>query len=218
VDLEKDLVEGLAPGAAVALSLSPRLELAALDADAVRVDPVRVVELDAVLPVKPGAEAAVARAAQALAGASRPRRAGAREAPAALAGRLVTPSGEVAWRLDREAGRLLVAAGAPGRLEALEARLAGEGEGFRPPTPAAEEALRGGLGGLAVDVQRLVASVRSLPDEAFGTGPSGFVVRSVVGRIVEPAARLSAMSAEADLAPGALVVAVEVEAREGARR
>jgi hypothetical protein len=60
--------------------------------------------------------------------------------------------------------------------------------------------------------------VRSLPDEAFGTGPSGFVVRSVVDRFVDPAARLAAISIRADLADAALVVSVEVEAKAAEAR
>ena len=71
------------------------------------------------------------------------------------------------------------------------------------------------MGGGVLDVQRLVASVRALPDDAFGTGPSGFVVRSVVDRFLEPAARLAAVSGSAQLAADALVVTVDVEAREG---
>jgi hypothetical protein len=64
-------------------------------------------------------------------------------------------------------------------------------------------------------VGKLVAAVRALPDEAFGTGPSGFVMRSLVERVVEPAARLAAISLHADLADGALVLGLEVEAGRG---
>ncbi len=51
-----------------------------------------------------------------------------------------------------------------------------------------------------------------MPEEAFGSGPSGFVMRSLVDRFLEPASRLSALSVRAELAEGALVVALEVEA------
>ncbi len=64
---------------------------------------------------------------------------------------------------------------------------------------------------------RVVAAVRDKPEEAFGSGPSGFVMRSLVDRFLEPASRVPAVSLRADLAPGALVLAVEVEAAEGAR-
>ena len=225
VDLQRDLFDVLAPGAALALSLSPRLALGDLDEATARADPLRVVELEAVLPLKPGATAAAERLAAALqppapAHASRPRRPSpsspaAARSPRANDGRIATPSGEIAWRLEPDLGRLLLAGGAPGRLEALEARLAGGGAAFAPPTAEAREALSGPLGGGVLDVQRLVASVRALPDDAFGTGPSGFVVRSVVDRFLEPAARLAAVSGSAQLAADALVVTVDVEAREG---
>jgi hypothetical protein len=218
VEVEKDLLAAVAPGAAMSLSLSPRAELPAVDPGVLRADPARLVELEAVVPLRRGGEDAAARAAHALVSPPAARaRGAARDAPDT--GRLATPSGEVAWKVDRENLRLLGALGAPGRLEALERRLSGDGDGFRPPTRLAEDALAGGLGGAALDVQRLVASVRALPDAAFGGGPSGFVMRSVVGRFTDPASRLSAVTAEAELAPGALVVAIEVEAREeGARR
>jgi hypothetical protein len=61
----------------------------------------------------------------------------------------------------------------------------------------------------------VVAAVREMPEEAFGTGPSGFVMRSLVDRFLDPAARLSALSLRADLAQGALVLALEVEAGGG---
>jgi hypothetical protein len=51
-----------------------------------------------------------------------------------------------------------------------------------------------------------------MPEEAFGTGPSGFVMRSLVDRFLDPASRLSALSLRADLAQGALVLGLEVEA------
>ncbi|HEY6001635.1 MAG TPA: hypothetical protein VIV57_02095, partial [Anaeromyxobacter sp.] len=90
-----------------------------------------------------------------------------------------------------------------------------EGGGWRAPTDAAAAALSGGLGGAVLDPARLVAAVRAMPEEAFGTGPSGFVMRSLVDRLVEPASRLAAVSFRADLAEGALLLALEVEARRG---
>jgi hypothetical protein len=126
--------------------------------------------------------------------------------------RIRTPSGEIAWRLDLAAGRLVAAGGRPGRLEALLARLDGDAAGWKPATPAAKAALEGGLGGVALDAPRLVAAVRALPDEAFGGGPSGFVMRSLVERAIEPAARLAAVSLRAELVPGALRLDLEVEA------
>ncbi len=112
------------------------------------------------------------------------------------------------------ARRLIVAAGGrPGRIDALLGRLAGDAPGWKAATPTAEAALAGGLGGVALDAPRLVAAIRALPDEAFGGGPSGFVVRSLVERVIEPAARLTAISLRAELTEGALLFSVDVEAR-----
>jgi hypothetical protein len=214
VDLERDLFSVLAPGGAVALSLPARLSLGGLTAEAARSDPLRAVEFEAVLPLRPGPAAAAAGARLAKA-AGAPRRP--RSGDDGVV-RIKTPSGEIAWRLDAAAGRLVAAGGRPGRLDALLARLAGDGPGWTPATPAAKAALEGGLGGVALDAPRLVAAVRALPDEAFGSGPSGFVMRSIVERTIEPAARLAALSLRAELAPGVLRLDLEVEAAAGEER
>jgi hypothetical protein len=228
IDLQRDLFDALAPGAAGAVALFPGLDLTALSEDAVRADPLLVARFEAVLPLKDSALALAA--SERLAPAPRPRRAphGRAAAPAPApahdpAGgggrrtfRVATPTGELAWTVDAEARRVVAAGGPPGALDALLARLEGAGPGFEPPTKDAAAALAGGLGGVVVDARKLVASVRALPDEAFGSGPSGFVVRSVVGRFLEPAARLSAVSLRAELADGALVLALDAEAATGA--
>ncbi len=211
VDLERDVFGVLAPGGAVAVSLAPGLDLSDLTAAAARADPLRAVQFEAVLPVKDPA-AAEAVSARLAAGAQRGRRAPA--APPDGVHRVRTASGEIAWRVDAGARRIVAAGGAPGRLAALEARLAG-GDGFRAPTKASQGALAGGLGGAVLVPPRVVAAVRAMPEEAFGTGPSGFVMRSLVDRFLEPASRVSALSLRADLAEGALVLALEVEAAPG---
>ncbi len=61
----------------------------------------------------------------------------------------------------------------------------------------------------------LVAGVRALPEESFGSGPTGFVIRSVVERFLEPAERVRAVSLRAELGDAALLVQVEVEAPPG---
>jgi len=167
------------------------------------------VQLEAVLPVRDPA-AAEAASARIAARGKRPAR------PEGGVHRIRTPSGEIAWRVDPAARRVVVAGGPPGRLDALEARLAG-GAGWSAPTEAAAAALSGGLGGAVLVPPRLAAAVRAMPEEAFGTGPSGFVMRSLVERLVEPVSRLTAVSFRADLAEGALVLALTVEAgREAA--
>ena len=193
------------PGAAAAVSLSPALELAGLDEEALRADPLRPIRFEAVAPL--ARSGAGPRATSRPARAAAPRRG---RAPRGGGWRLATPSGEIAWRIDGD--RLLLAGGPPGALDALAARLAGGGEGWRAPAGAAGAALSGGLGGAVLDAQRLVGSVRALPQDAFGTGPSGFVVRSVVDRFLEPAARLAALSLRVELAGETLVLGLEVEA------
>lgn len=221
VDPQRDVFDLLAPGGAAALSLPPNLDLAAVSEDAVRADPLLVARFEAVLPVKdPAAAVALSeKLAPHRSARAKPPRGGPRGAAASgpapgdpATWRIETPSGEIAWTVDAGAGRIVMAGGPAGSLDALRARLGGEGPGFDPPARRAAAALRGGLGGAVLDPRKLVASVRALPDDAFGTGPSGFVVRSVVDRFLEPAARLSAISLQAELAEGALLLELDVEA------
>jgi hypothetical protein len=212
IDPQRDLFGLLAPGAAASLSLAPGLDVASLSEERVRADPLRLVQLEAIAALKdPDAAVAVS---ERLTRAADPRRP-VRPVGAGDRGRyrIETGSGEIAWRIDGD--RLALAGGPPGKLDALLTRLAGAGGGFRAPTPRAGNALRNGLGGAVVEVQHLLGSVRALPEEAFGTGPTGFVMRSVVDRLVEPAARLSAISVHAGLGEGALRIDVEAEVREG---
>jgi len=212
IDLERDLFRVLAPGGAVALSLPAHLAFGGLTAAATRADPLRAAEFEAILPVRPGADAGAAaeRLARAVGATRRGRR-----ADDGIA-RVQTRSGEIGWKVDTARGHIVAAGGRPGRIDALLARVAqGEPE-WKAPTPAAEAALSGGLGGAALDAPRLVAAVRALPDEAFGGGPSGFVLRSLVERIVEPAQRLAAASLRVELGEGVLLLALDVEARAGA--
>jgi hypothetical protein len=111
--------------------------------------------------------------------------------------------------------RLVVAAGPAGGLDALVAR--GAGQGWRPPTPAAAEALAGGLGGLVLDGDNLTKAVRALPPEAFGTGPDGVVARSLAEKLTAPGVG-GTLSLRADLPPGALRLALDVELPPGQAR
>jgi hypothetical protein len=104
--------------------------------------------------------------------------------------------------------RLLVSAGPTGGLDALAAR--GAGPGWRPPTPAAAEALAGGLGGLVLDGANLVKAVKALRPEAFGSGPDAVVARSLAEKLTAPGAG-GTVSLRADLPAGALRLALEVE-------
>lgn len=201
IELGRDLFDALAAGGAASLSLAPRLELPTLDAKALRRDPLRLVQFELVLPL-----------------ADAPRVAGLSERIARMGGQrrqgapwtVPTASGEVAWAIDGD--RLLVTGGGVGRLAALRGRMAGSAGGYRAPTDDARRTLAsGGLGALVLDTRNAAASVRALPPEAFGTGPTGFVMRSLVERFVEPAERIEAASLRAALEPGALVLALEVQ-------
>lgn len=200
IELRRDVFDLLGPGAAGAASLAPGASLSALSPGAFQADPLRLLAFELVAPLRDveGARAVSARITR-LAGRRAAGRDGARF-------RVATPSGAIEWAIDGPGGRIVLAGGAPGALDALLARLAAS-----PPDPG-PPALGAGLGGLALDVPRLVASVRALPPEAFGEGPDAFVIRSLVDRLVEPAGRLAAASLRADLAGDALRVALEVEA------
>jgi hypothetical protein len=216
-DLQRDLFDQLAPGTAASLAISPRLDLAGVSDLELRADPLRLVRFELVGDVKDEASArrALARLpalAAALAGPVSGKKPAAVD-PAAT--RIVTPSGEIAWRLDGK--RLFVAGGPPGDLDGLLARQ-GASKGWDAPTPAAAAALKGGLGGAVLDPRSLAASVRALPEEAFGTGPGGFVVQSIVERLLETADRISAVSARAELTSTALLVEVQVDAPAAAHK
>ena len=201
IDLERDLTEALAPGATASLSLAPRLELATLDGQSLRRDPLRLAQFELLAPLRdPARAAALSERMARLAGAR------AKGPPWSIP----TATGEVAWTIDGD--RLLAAGGAAGRLQALRSRLAGAAGGYRAPTDDARRALAsGGLGALVLDTRNAAASIRALPPEAYGTGPTGFVMRSLVERFVEPAERIEAASLRATLEPGVLVLAVEIQ-------
>lgn len=211
IDLERDLFPALGPGAAFSLSLAPTFTVTEFSSprfDVRRTDPFRMLRLEAVLPVR---DAALLRALLARLQKAAPR-----------TGVTVVPRGPAAapsaWTLSwgkaqlglSLAGDRLLVAGAAGRLQALAARAAAEGVGYAAPTEPAQAALTGGLGGVVLDVEHLAKSVAALPEEAYGTGPNAFVMRSLVSRYLEPAASLAAVSARLDLVPGAAVVDLEV--------
>jgi hypothetical protein len=63
-----------------------------------------------------------------------------------------------------------------------------------------------------------VASVQALPDEAYGTGPNAFVMRSLADRFLEPASRVQAVALRFDLLPAAALFDLEIEGRQAPRR
>jgi hypothetical protein len=213
-DPRRDLFDLLAPGAAASLSISPRLDLSDLSDTTLRADPLRVVRFELIGDVKDQAAAreslarlpALFTALQEAGGLKPP---GAAAVSTGDSGRILAPSGEIAWRLTGK--RLALAGGPAGALDALLARQGGSA-GYAAPTRIAAAALQGGLGGAVLSPRNLVASVRALPEDSFGTGPTGFVVRSVVERFLEPADRVAAVSLRADLGETALTLDLELEA------
>ncbi len=208
LDLERELLSAIGPGAAVSLSLAPTFSVAEFSSprfDMRRTDPFRLFRLEGALPLRDPA------AARAFLG--RLEKAGPR------LGVRVTPKGSsaftVAWGKARlgvglEGDAVLVAGPADG-LEALSARAASQG--YRPPSEAAGAALATGLGGAVLDVEHLARAIEALPEEAYGTGPNAMVMRSLVSRYLEPASAIASVSLRLDLAPGAALVDLEVVGR-----
>jgi hypothetical protein len=209
LDVQKDLFDLLAPGAAAAISLSPRFDLSDFSDVAVRADPLRLVSFELAAEVKDEVAAArsLARLPQLFAALQEPvgKPRPAVVDPAGRTGRIPMASGELAWRLDGK--RLRLAGGPPGALDALVARKAG----WTAPTQASAAALAGGLGGGILVPMRLAASVRALPEEAFGTGPYGFVVRGVVDRYLEALQAVQAISVRAEGVDAGILVETRVE-------
>ena len=209
LDPDRDVLDLLAPGGAVAMALAPTFQVAAVSrATALGAqDPFRLVQLSAVLAVKDATRAA---ALLDRLSRSRPpgfavaaRRGGTRRAWS-------VSHGGVQLDLALDGTRLLVGGG-QGVLDALLARK--PPEGYVAPTDAARAALAGGAGAAVLDFGQLVASFRSLPPEAYGTGPDAFVMRSLAERVIDPASRLLAGSIQLELAADAALFHVLLEAR-----
>lgn len=215
-DLQRDLFDVLAPGAVASISLSPAIELRELSEGELRADPLRAVHFEVVAPVKDEARAeeVLARVPALLAALQ-----GQGAAPLVILDpehgieRVATPSGELAWRLDGK--RLVMTGGAPGSIDEVLARRT---SAWTAPTKASAAALEGGLGGGVLAPRALASAVRALPDEAYGTDPAGFLMRSIVESFLAPLDRLQAISARAELGKTALVVAIEVEAAPPAKK
>ncbi|HVP68132.1 MAG TPA: hypothetical protein VMT17_12800 [Anaeromyxobacteraceae bacterium] len=209
IDPERELLPAIAPGPAVALAVAPSFTLADFSSgflDARRVDPFRLVELEAVLPVRD--PAAVTSFVDRLRKAGK--RLGVDVAPRGPSGYTVA-FGKARLGLELAGGRLLVA-GPAEKLPALAARA--PGSGYRAAGEAARQALSTGMGGAVLDVAHLSRAIEALPQEAYGTGPSAVVMHSLVSRYLDPAAALSAVSLRLDLAPGAALLDLEVAGRE----
>jgi hypothetical protein len=197
LDLARDVAPALAPGAAVAMALSPTANLGAVVDfglfDWRKKSPFESLQIIALAPVAD--EARLSRALDSLAKALP--RAGARvqrtsdgwqvryaggEGPrfglASLGGR------PVAWLSGgfgaKEVAAILAQGGSPGAI--APALLQDEGAALR------------------IDLAALAARVRALPDTAYGSGPQAYVVRSLIAQVIEPlsALRLTAAAVPTD--------------------
>ncbi|MFL5249311.1 MAG: hypothetical protein ACJ79V_15950 [Myxococcales bacterium] len=188
----RDIAPALAPGAAVAIGLSPTANLAAL-VDYGILDwrtrsPFDSLQLVAVAPVAD--EARLAAALESLAKALP--KAGAQVQRIADGWQVRYPGGEgprfgiatvsgrkVAWLAGgfgtREVGGILSQAKDPSSV---------------PPVLSQDPGAA-----VRIDLGALAARVRSLPDSTYGRGPQAYVARSLVGQIIEPLSTLRVTAA-----------------------
>lgn len=235
LDLQRDLWDQLAPGAALSLSLAPSFDVAHVSArgwEYVLSDPFRLLHLSFAVRVKDPArlrpllarlpEVARALGVDGAAPPAPPRSRGKGRPPRpAVAARAPAPApadpdrARLPWGGDALTvalrGEVLAGAGGPGRFEGLEARLAGQGKGYQAPTSASRELLGKGPAALVLDPGNLVAGARALPPGAYGTGPDGFVMRSLADRFVEPASHLQAVSVRLQVLEKAAVLDLSIE-------
>jgi hypothetical protein len=209
LDLVGDLAAHLAPGAAAGLWLAPGFDPAAFSggvAAAAR-DPFRLVHLAGLVRVRDREKLRAGLERLARAGPALGARISSRPIAGGGAWSARVGGGQVSWALEGE--RLFFAGGSgAGPLAALRAGR----DGWTPPTAAARAALASGGAAAVLDFGSLVRSFRTLPGEAFGTGPDGFVVRALVDRFLEPASHLAAASLRLEVLPGAARIDLEVEA------
>jgi len=176
----------------VGAGLAAKAELAALLGGQARAQPLRVARIEALAALKdPAAFTAACDQLMTQLGA-----------PAGK-GRWVMGGGdaELAWAVQGKS--VAFWAGAAGGLPPLLKRLEAGGRGFEPPAETAG-ALAGGLGGLVLHGDNLVAALRALPPSAFGSGPDAVVGRSMVEKLVSSLGPGAAVALRADLPAGAL--------------
>lgn len=189
-----------APPVEAAVTLAPRADLAAAMAGRALADPLAVVQVEVTAAVKPGADVRAFSddLVRAWGGT-------AKDGRWSYSG---GPSGQVAWTVAD--GRVLLAAGPAGALDALAARAGGKGPGWKAPAPAAGEALGGGLGGLVFDGGALARALQALPPESYGAGPDAVVARSLAAKAALPGGQALVLSLRADLPAGALRLVAEL--------
>jgi hypothetical protein len=195
-ELER-ILASVEPPVDLGLALSPQADVGAALAAPGQVEPLRLLRVELVAPLKAGASLGPTLDALAKGWGG-----------TVKDGRWRVPAGKAEVAFTVSGQRLLVAAGPAGGLEALMARTAAQG--WKAPSPAAAAALEGGLGGAVLDGDRLVKAVKALPPEAYGGGPDAVVARSLAERLAAPGAAVTA-SLRADLPAGALRLALDLE-------
>lgn len=182
VKVEKDVLPLLTGTALLDLRLAPSPDLSTMASlDPRRTNPFQYVRAAVFVPVRDGKKAAALLPA--LASALGP-----------TLHAQVEPTeveGQPAWTVRYHLGEgmtfglhrdVLVLAGGEGAYRDALRRLADHGEGAFGTEAMRKTLADDGSLALALDVRALLSTVRGLPAEAFGGGPNGIVVRSMVGR------------------------------------
>lgn len=186
-----DLVASFGDGSAAALSVLPPGKRPA----PMRAEPLRLFRAEVLVGVRdaPRLTAAIQRTIDALGSGL----GGVKLSLGRNPWRLAVGGGEVAAAVKDD--RLALTLGPARSLEALLAR---GGSSFKGPTPASDRALGSGSGGLLLDVPRLAAGVKALPESAWGPGPQGAMLKSMADEWAVAAERIAAISVTTELVDG----------------
>ncbi|MGC4116605.1 MAG: hypothetical protein QM765_18945 [Myxococcales bacterium] len=196
IDLAADILGNLKPGVAASLSLSHSARLSGVpELDVRRTNPFDFVQLSVV-----GRTADASKAAKTLGSiVDVAPRFGARLEPADLGGTKVFVTryhlGEGA-SLALDGDKVLVTGGA-GQMQAQLDRLRSPAP-KDPADPLAAKALKEDAAALWLDVSRLTAGVRALPDSAYGIG--GWAIKAAVSRWLEAIDEITGLRLSARLA------------------
>jgi hypothetical protein len=189
LDVSGEILGNLKPGVAASLSLSPSASLeASPELDPRLTNPFQLVHLTA---LGRSVDEGRARATLEKIAAVAPRF-GAQMESRELQGTRVLASryhlGEGASLALRDG--LVLVTGGPGQMDALLQRLSGEG-GLVLANPGATQALARDGFALFLDIGRLVASLRALPDSAYGVG--GFAIKAAASRYLDAVGELAGL-------------------------
>lgn len=187
-----ELLAGFGGSSAIGVSLVPQQGKPAV----LQAEPLRFFKAEALLAVKDPAKvtAAIQGAVDGIA--------------AQAIGKAKLSLGKNPWRLPAAGGEVAAAvkdgklAIVVGPARSLEALLARSGSAFKAPTPAADGALKGASGGMVLDVPRLVAGVKALPEASWGPGQQGVMLKSMVDQWATSAERITAVSLSTELVAG----------------